>query len=189
MSNLDWSQVFEHALPYEPFLEQYASASMRERWLTIYERTHLDDEQARLLDGFIRRMPVLVLAAGWCGDCLNQCPILARIARGSPRVDLRFLERDLNPAIRDELAINGGHRLPVVVFLSEDWYEVARRGDRTLSIYRRMAADELGSACPTGFVPPEDQVIRTITQEWIDEFERVQLLLRLSTRLRQRHAD
>jgi hypothetical protein len=85
--------------------------------------------------------------------------------------------------------INGGQRVPVVVFLSEDWQEVFRYGERTLSIYRKMAADQLGPSCPTGLVPAAQEALVTITAEWLGEFERAHLVLRLSPRLRARHGD
>jgi hypothetical protein len=52
-----------------------------------------------------------------------------------------------------------------------------------------MAADQLGPSCPTGFVPPADEAIAAITAEWLAEFERAQLILRLSPRLRALHGD
>ena len=53
----------------------------------------------------------------------------------------------------------------------------------------RLAADQLGPACPTGLVPPADEALQTIAAEWLAEFERVHLILRLSPRLRARHGD
>ena len=79
--------------------------------------------------------------------------------------------------------------VPLVVFLSEDWQEVCRYGERTLSIYRKLAADQLGPSCPTGLVPPADEALATITAEWLAEFERAHLVLRLSPRLRAKHGD
>ena len=146
-------------------------------------------EQRGLLGGFARRMPVLCLAGAWCGDCVNQCPVFDHFAGASATIDLRFLDRDAQPELRDALAINGGHRVPVLVFLSEDWFEVSRYGERTLSIYRRLAADQLGPACPTGLVPPADEAIAVSTAEWLAEFEAPQLILRLSPRLRGKHGD
>ncbi len=186
---IDWSRVFHDSLPYEVFLERHASPAARMRWDSIRDRVQFEPAQRSLLESFGRRMPLVCLAAGWCGDCAQQCPIVAAIARATRNVDLRFLEQNAHPAVRDALSINGGKRLPVFVFLSEDWYEVSRYGDRTLSIYRRMAADQLGSGCPTGLVPPSEEWIRTVTQEWLDEIERVHILLRLSTRLREKHGD
>ena len=125
----------------------------------------------------------------WCGDCINQCPVFDHFAKASGQIDLRFLDRDAKPEIRSALAINGGHRVPVLVFLSEDWFEVSRYGERPLSTYRRMAAEQLGPACPTGLLPPPEEAMRALTTDWLDEFERSQLILRLSPRLRGMHGD
>jgi hypothetical protein len=186
---MDWSTAFEAALPYPAFLDQYATPAQRSRWDAMHERVRLEPDQAALLRGFVRRMPVLVLAGAWCGDCVNQCPIFDRFAGASPAIELKFLDRDARPEVADALSINGGHRVPVALFLSEDFQEVARYGERTLSTYRRLAAEQLGPACPTGLVPPSDDATRLATAEWLGEFERAQLILRLSPRLRARHGD
>jgi hypothetical protein len=155
----------------------------------MHGRFKLTPEQEALLGGFARRMSVLCLAGTWCGDCVNQCPVFDHFARASQVIDLRLLDRDARPEVRHELSVNGGHRVPVVVFLSEDGYEVSRYGDRTLSAYRRMAADMLGPACPTGLVPPAAEALAAVTADWLAEFERAQLILRLSPRLRAMHGD
>jgi hypothetical protein len=186
---INWSNVFAAASPYTSFLDQYATAPQRARWDTMHAQFSLSAEQRDLLGDFARSMPVVCLAGAWCGDCINQCPIFDHFAQASTRIDLRFLDRDTKPEIRDSLTINGGHRVPVVIFLSEDWYEVARYGERTLSNYRRMAAEQLGLACPTGLVAPASEAMAGITAEWLAEFERAQLILRLSPRLRSQHGD
>lgn len=186
---MDWSNVFAEALPYAGFLDRYATPAQRARWDAMHARFSLDDGQRALLGGFSRRMPVLCLAGAWCGDCINQCPAFDHFARTSPAVELRLLDRDARADVRDALAINGGQRVPVVVFLSEDWYEVTRYGERTLSTYRRLAASQLGAACPTGLVAPADDATAAVAAEWLAEFERAQLILRLSPRLRQKHGD
>ncbi len=186
---MDWMTVFDEALPYTAFLDRHATPAQRSRWDASHARVRLATDQAALLGGFVRRMPVLCLCGAWCGDCINQCPAFDHFARASSAVDLRFLDRDARPEVRDALAINGGQRVPVVVFLSEDGHEVARYGERTLSVYRTLAADRLGAACPTGLVPPPEDALARANGEWLDEFERAQLILRLSPRLRQRHGD
>ena len=42
---------------------------------------------------------------------------------------------------------------------------------------------------PTGIGTSHDPLLVQVVQDWLDEFERVQWLLRLSTRLRQKHGD
>src|SRR3954464_12788248 len=114
---IDWSKVFGEALPYTEFLDRHATSAQRGRWDAMHGRFGLDAEQAALLGGFTRRMPVLCLAGAWCGDCINQCPVFDHFARAATAIDLRFLDRDARPEVRDALAINGGHRVPVVLFL------------------------------------------------------------------------
>ena len=52
-----------------------------------------------------------------------------------------------------------------------------------------MVADEFGAACPTGLIPEESSLLAAVTQDWLNEFERVQLILRTSARLRKLHGD
>jgi thiol-disulfide isomerase/thioredoxin len=186
---MDWSAAFADALPYAAFLDKYANPNQRARWDAMHGRVRLDEAQTQLLQGFVRKMSVLILNGAWCGDCINQVPIFDHFARATPAIDLRLLDRDARREVREALAINGGHRVPVAVFLSEDWREVARYGERTLSRYRELAAQQLGPACPTGLVAPSDDATRLVIKEWLAEFERAQLLLRLSPRLRELHGD
>ena len=158
-------------------------------WREIHRRIALDETQRTTVEGFVRRMPVLVVSGIWCGDCAQQGPLLARIADASDRIDLRWIDRDDHPDFSAKLRINGGDRVPVVVFMSEDHEPVSVFGDRTLSRYRAMAAERLGPSCPVPGAPIGRDELRATLADWLDEFERVQLLLRLSPRLRDRHGD
>src|SRR5262249_38659182 len=145
--------------------------------------------QRELLSAFTRETNVLVLAGAWCGDCSSQCPIFDRFAEAAPVLTVRYLDRDAHPDVQREWQINGGNRRPVVVFFSEDGHEVARYGERTLSGYRALIAEQVGEACASGVVAAGDPLLAQVTQDWLNEFERVQWLLRLSPRLRQKYGD
>ncbi len=186
---MHWSGVFAEVFGYQEFLKRHATPEQQARWQAVYDRVVLTPEQKALLGGFVREMHVLCVAGAWCGDCVNQCPILARIGEQSPRILVRFVDRDAQPAAQDALMLNAGRRVPAVVFLSEDDEECGRYGDRTLAAYRQMAADRLGPACPTGIIPPGEALLSAVTAEWIGQFERIQLMLRLSKRLREKHGD
>lgn len=182
--------AFRLGHPYAAFLEKYGMPTHAPRWAKVLDQVRLTESQVGLLKAFSRRMPVLCLAGAWCGDCVNQCPIFQRFAeQAGQAIDLRFLDRDEHADVQQALRINGGNRVPVVVFFSEDGQEVARYGERTLSAYRRMMATQLGPSCPTGIQVPGDELLAQTTQDWLDEFERVQWILRLSSRLRQLHGD
>ena len=85
--------------------------------------------------------------------------------------------------------INGGDRVPVTLFLAEDFEFCSAFGDRSLSRYRALARKQLGAACPTGIGGPDTDELTATLQDWLDEFERIQLMLRISPRLRQKHGD
>lgn len=186
---MNWKPFYDQALPYTEFLTRYGTDVHRQRWQGVYDRIGLTEPQRTLLAGFPRKMHLLCVAGTWCGDCVRDGPILQRIAEASSNVELYFLDRDEHPDVARELSINGGLRIPVAVVLSEDFIECARYGERTLATYRKMAAERLGPACPAGVVPPGEEYLTTVTQEWLNEVERVQLMLRLSPRLRALHGD
>ena len=186
---MDYRVKFQQGLSYRQFLERYGGDRHTPRWQTVYEKVVLTPRQRELLVSFRRDLPVLCLAGAWCGDCVAQCPIFERFAEASEKIRLRFLDRDEHMDLQRQLQINAGNRVPVVVFLSEDFFEVARYGERTLAKYRQMATEVLGAACPTGVVAPGEKLLAEVTQEWLDEFERAQLLLMLSPRLREKHKE
>jgi thiol-disulfide isomerase/thioredoxin len=180
---------FARALPYDRYLAS-GTPDQQRRWRQFHETVALTQAQKALLAGFARDMKLLVVSGIWCGDCVQQCPLLARIAEANPaRLDLRFLDRDEHRDLSEPLRINAGDRVPVVLFLAEDHELCAIYGDRPLSRYRALAARQLGPSCPTGLVvPPQEETAATL-QDWLDEVERIQLMLRLSARLRQKHGD
>jgi hypothetical protein len=186
---LDYSAKFEQGLKYHDFLAQHGTDEHRRRWAGVYDAVVLTPAQRELLAGFKRQIKVLCLAGAWCGDCVNQCPIFERFAEVTATLDIRYFDRDAHPDLGAELKICGGARVPVVLYLSEDGEQVGWYGDRTLAKYRQLARDQLGPSCPTGIGAPDRDLLAAVTQDWLDELERVQLLLRLSSRLRQLHGD
>lgn len=183
-----WERSFAKAQAYSVYMAA-SPAAHQQRWTESRARISLSEQQARLVGSFKRKMNVLVLSGSWCGDCARQCPMLAAIAEASPAIDLRLIDNQADLELRDELRVHGAARVPAVVILSEDMLEVARGVDRTLSVYRRKARTELGAACDTGMVAGPSEELALELQEWIDIFERAQLLLRVSPFLRARHQD
>lgn len=182
-------ELFEAGRPYAVYLET-GSPDQRANLKRVYDGASLTAAQAALVGGFVRRMPVLVISGMWCGDCVNQCPLIARIAEANPKaIDLRFVDRDEHRALSDAVKICGGNRVPTVIWMAEDFEFVHLLGDRTLSRYRAIAATQLGPACPVPGAGVDADERQAVIQDWINEFERVHLILRTSGRLRQKHED
>jgi thiol-disulfide isomerase/thioredoxin len=189
MSFSRFFELFSSALPYSGYLAT-GSEEQRRRWTQVYDIARLNSAQRDLVAGFEREMKVLVYSGIWCGDCVEQCPLLQQIATANPtKIDLRFVERPVNTELNEALQINGGSRVPVVLFFSEDGRWCATAGDRTLNRYRALALKRLGPSCPTGILPPEAGEAEATLADWLNEFERVQLMLRLTPRLREKYQD
>ncbi|MCA9311070.1 MAG: thioredoxin family protein [Phycisphaerales bacterium] len=182
----------EQGLSYEEFVALGTPDGHHLQWHDRYDRLALHDADRARLGAFTREMRILTLTGTWCGDCALQGASFARIAEGAPgRIHLRFLSRNDHADLQVKVPINGGFRVPVTFFLAEDFEPVARFGDRTLSRYRSMARKALAPGTPevAALAPAPDDPVRAVLAEVLDEVERVQLLLRLSPRLRQRHGD
>lgn len=189
LSNDLLKSTFAAALAYDAYVATGKPHEV-ENWNAFRQRVHLTSAQAALLASFSRRVNVLVVSGVWCGDCVQQCPMLDAIAKANPKtIDLRFVDRDQHADLAAHVRICGGNRVPVAIFLNEDFDFLALAGDRTLTRYRALAERQLGAACPLPGAPvPPDEIAGTL-QDWVDEFERVQLMLRLSGKLRQRYGD
>lgn len=185
-----WKREFDNALNYDAYLD-----NSPERYAEMWNRFEqqlpdLDVSQKAALKGHNRKLNILVSSGVWCGDCVRQGPILKLIVdhMDSP-VDLRVVERGDSEPLQEELRILGALRVPVVVFLSEDFFEIGRFGDRMLTTYRRKARTELGPACSSGVVAPPDDELQCEISEWVDIFERMLLMARLSPPLREKYND
>jgi len=180
---------FEAALDYDAYVKTGTDEQQR-RWQQAFEASRLTAAQAALVGGFVREMRALVVSGIWCGDCVQQCPLMEHVARANAaKVRLRFVDRDKHNELSSRLRINGGDRVPVVVFMAEDHELCGVYGERTLSRYRAIARKQLGAACDIALAPPNTDEAAATLQEWLNEFERIQLMLRISPRLRASHGD
>ena len=181
-------RYFEQALPYNEYVLT-GTSEQQEKWRNFETAVGLRADQLSVLKSFVRKLNVLVLSGLWCGDCARQGPMLHKLETVSPTFNFRFIDNRANPELQEELRINGAEKVPVVVGLSEDFYELERFGDRHLSVYRRKLQTELGAACDPGIVTGSEGELTAELTEWISFFERLQALLRLAPLLRARYGD
>ncbi|MCX6655362.1 MAG: thioredoxin family protein [Candidatus Bathyarchaeota archaeon] len=183
-----WRRNWETAKPLSSFLEG-APQDQVQRWLESEDRAPvLTDEQKARLRGYNRTIRILMEGAPWCLDCARVAPYLKEIVEAiGEKAELRLINRDTSPELRDELKIMGAPRIPRVVVLSEDWFEVDRLGDRSLSVYRSRMAREIGRGVNLGILRPAARQAEYC--EWIDAIERALIILRTAPALRKRYND
>ena len=76
MTNASYlSDKFASALPYDRYL-QTGTEEQQRRWTQVYDAAHLTELQKQLVDGFVREMKILIFSGIWCGDCVQQCPLI-----------------------------------------------------------------------------------------------------------------
>lgn len=185
----DFLSRWPQGLNYSAFLDRYATPEQRRRWDDVYHRVCLTPAQTAVLGAFRRKMLVPVVAGAWCGDCIQQCPIFTHFEQACPLIEVRYFDRDDHAELADAVRLCGGRRVPTVIFLSEDGAFCGLLGDRTLAKYRQLVGSLEGPACPTGLTLPEEDLLRAVVQDWLNEFERIQGMLRTSPRLREKHGD
>ncbi len=179
---------FDKGLSFSDYIKS-GSESQQENWINADKRISLRPEQVSLLASFSRHMPVLVISGMWCGDCAQQVPIFRHFADASKNIELRIIDRDKGIELSNMVKICGGNRVPTVIFMNEEFDLIGLYGDNSLSRMRAKAAKQLGASCmlPSAVVPTDEMAMGI--SDWLGEFERAQLLCRLSTKLRAKHND
>ncbi len=166
------------------------NADQQASWRAFHQKVLLTLAQRDLLASFTRRVNVLAISGVWCGDCVQQMPMLDHIARANPRVlQVRFVDRDEHKEVAEQVRICGGLRVPTVLFFSEDFEFLSLYGDKSLARLRAIAQRSLGAACAVPGAPVAGEEVAATFQDWVSEFERAHLTARLSPKLRQRHGD
>jgi hypothetical protein len=114
---------FEQGMTYE----QYKAQMTRNR-----DRLEDNERTAIVSDAdieFFKQLPApingLVLVEDWCGDVLNNVPVIVKAAEASGKINLRFLLRDQNLDIMDQYLNRGEFRsIPTVIFLDQDFRDI-----------------------------------------------------------------
>lgn len=115
----------------------------RDKMLEHLEEVQVSDED---LAWWRARGPVNVLALTYdsCGDALYNLPVLAKIAKQCPNIDLRVIQRDENLDIMDQYLNQGIFRsVPTFIFLDENYQEIGNLKERADSMTRVMEQEQL----------------------------------------------
>ncbi len=129
---------FEQGMTYDQF-----KASMtrnQSRFEANERRVELSPDDLRPFQSLPRPLNVLVIAEDWCGDVIDNLPILGRIAQESGKLNLRVFLRDQNPDLMDQYLNRGQFRsIPVFVFFDDAFNEIGRFIERPDSVTARRA--------------------------------------------------
>lgn len=184
--SFDFAAKFRSGHGYHEFLERFGNDGDQQRWQQVYDRIELSKSQIDRLAKFRREMKVLVMAGAWCGDCVAQCPAMQKFAETNSNILIRFVDSQTDNELANELQLCAAARVPQVIFMAEDDAIIGRYGDRTISRYRSMS-DQLEKG--TSSDPMNHPLLGAVVEDWLLEFERCQLILQTSPRLRRIHGE
>ncbi len=133
------AERFEQGLTYDQYKAQMTRNQERfeanERLVTFAP----DDLAA--FTSLAQPVNVLVLAEDWCGDVVDNVPVLGRLAAESGKLNVRIFLRDQNLDIMDQYLKEGQFRsIPVFVFFDEHFKELGHFIERPASVTERRDA-------------------------------------------------
>ena len=140
---------FSEGMTYEDFKNQMTRN--QERFAANERQFHIDPVDLAAFQNLPEPLSVMVLAEDWCGDVIDNLPILGRIAEESGNLKLRIFLRDQNADLMDQYLNQGQFRsIPVFAFFDDLWTERGRFIERPQSVTdrRRRLRDELFAEHP-----------------------------------------
>jgi len=113
---------FEQGLTYTEYKNQMTRNL--ERLENTEKTVELAAEDVAFFAQLPQPLPVLAIAEDWCGDVLNNLPVVARLAAESGKLDLRIFLRDQNLDLIDQYLNQGQFRsIPVFVIFDQNFNE------------------------------------------------------------------
>jgi Thioredoxin len=127
---------FEQGMSYDQYKAQMTRN--RERFEENERTLALSAEEVQFFKGLPQQLHVLVLAEDWCGDVINNLPVLGRLAEASGKLNVRVFLRDQNLDLIDQYLNQGLHRsIPVFAFFDEDFRDLGHWIERPAAISAR----------------------------------------------------
>ncbi len=69
---------------------------------------------------------IVCIAEDWCPDCVQNVPLIVKLAEALPSIDLRLFFRDGNEMLMDNYVTNGKRVVPTVVFFDSKLNEIGK---------------------------------------------------------------
>jgi hypothetical protein len=142
-------EQFAEGMTYEDFKSQMTRN--QDRFAANERQFEIDPADLAVFQDLAEPLSVMALAEDWCGDVIDNLPILGRIAQESGKLSLRIFLRDQNADLMDQYLNLGQFRsIPVFAFFDGQWREKGRFIERPQAVTdrRRHLRDELFAQHP-----------------------------------------
>ncbi len=131
---------WDKGITYDAF--KAAMTRNQERFAENESRVVVDPATVRTFTSRPKPLRVLVLAEDWCGDVVANLPVLGRLAKEVPTLEVRVFYRDQNLDLMERWLNQGKYQsIPVLVFFDQDFRELGHWIERPASVTERRAAE------------------------------------------------
>ncbi len=130
---------FEQGLTYDAYKAQMTRN--RERFDSNEQTLELAADDVAFFAQLPQPLNVLAIAEDWCGDVINNLPVLGRLAAASGKLNVRVFLRDQNLDLIDQYLNQGQFRsIPVFVFFDQNFHELGHWIERPARITELSSA-------------------------------------------------
>ncbi|MDQ2953305.1 MAG: thioredoxin family protein [Chloroflexota bacterium] len=152
---------FDKGLTYDAY--KSGMSRNRERVEANEQKVSLDAEAVRFFKSLPKPINVVVLAEDWCGDVIANLPVLGRLAKDTPNLNVRIFYRDQNLDLMEKWLNEGKYQsIPVFAFFDESFRELGHWIERPASVteLRAKKRREIYASDPAFGAPdaPVDQL-------------------------------
>ncbi|MCC7332764.1 MAG: thioredoxin family protein [Flavobacteriales bacterium] len=96
----------------------------------ILKTTTILEEVKKSASNLEKKMTWLVIAESWCGDAIQNVPVMYKMSETIPNLEVRIILRDENPDLMNQYLTNGGKSIPKLICLDENRNELGTWGPR-----------------------------------------------------------
>lgn len=130
---------FDQGMSYDAYKAQMTRN--RERLEANEQAVELAPADLAYFQNLPQSLNVVALAEDWCGDVINNLPVLGQLAAASGKLNVSIFLRDQNLDIMDQYLKDGQFRsIPVFVFFDENFRELGHWIERPARIHEMLMA-------------------------------------------------
>jgi hypothetical protein len=124
---------FDTGLTYDAY--KAGMSRNRERVEENEGKVAVDPEAVRFFRTLPKPINVVVLAEDWCGDVIANLPVLGRLSKEAPKLNVRVFYRDQNLDLMERWLNQGKYQsIPVFAFFDEKFRELGHWIERPASV-------------------------------------------------------
>lgn len=107
--------------------EDYLSGCNKnvDRMRGVYDKVSVPEDAV----GFFKEkgpFNILCIAEDWCPDCVQNVPLMVRLAESLPGTELKLFFRDRNEDLMNHYLSNGKKVVPTVIFFDREYNELGK---------------------------------------------------------------